>query len=387
MSEPKKIFLIAGENSGDQPAGRLVREVLRLRPDWQLTGLGGPQMENAGMLLLRNMIHDLAIVGIVEVITKAPQIIQVYRMVKRYLIQERPDVVILIDYPGFNLKLVAPLAHKLGIRVIYYIVPTFWAWDYDRVYKLKEYCDRIFPVFPFEEEMLRKVGINAKYLGSKDLDQIVLTQTRDQIFERFKLDPDKKLVGLLPGSRRREVNTLLPIMLEAAERLAAVRDDVQFILPRAATIPLDLIDTYLSQYDVAVKVIDDNRLNTRAAMDFSWVASGTAATEGALIGIPFVIVYKLNYMTYWIAKRLINTPYAGIPNIVAGEMVVPELLQEQATGLNLAEHAQHYLDDEQAYQNMKYQLRKIREKFGEPGSSKRLAAAVVEFLEKKKGKA
>ncbi len=138
---------------------------------------------------------------------------------------------------------------------------------------------------------------------------------------------------------------------------------------------------------MSVKVIDDNRLNTRAAMDFSWVASGTAATEGALIGVPFVIVYKLNYMTYWIAKRLINTPYAGIPNIVAGEMVVPELLQEQATGLNLAEHAQHYLDDEQAYQNMKYQLRKIREKFGEPGSAKRLAAAVVEFLEKKKGKA
>lgn len=382
---PRKIFLIAGENSGDQPAGKLVREILRARPDWTLAGLGGPQMEAAGMRLLRNMVNDLAIVGLVEVLTKAPQIFQVYRMVKRYLTEERPDAVILVDYPGFNLKLIAPLAHKLGITVFYYIVPTFWAWDYKRVHKLREYCDKVFPVFPFEEALLRKEGVDATYLGSKDLDLIILTLTRDEVIERFRLDPAKRLIGLLPGSRRREVNTLLPIMLEAAQRVLTVRQDVQFVLPRASSIPLDLIDTYLAQYDVPVQIVEDNRLNVRAAMDFSWVASGTAATEASLIGVPFVIVYKLHYITGWIAKRLINTPFAGIPNIVAGDMIVPELLQEQATGQNLADHALHYLEDKTDYENMKYQLRRVREQFGQRGSAQRLATAMIEYLEKEKG--
>jgi lipid-A-disaccharide synthase len=215
MERAGKKFPVAGVNSGDQPADGWSRDS-PFAPDgnWRP---GGPRWKTPACSCCATC-SRLAIVGIVEFITSpqisrsiACQTILIQRSRRRYL----------IDYPGFNLKLVAPLAHKLGIRVIYYIVPTFWAWDYDRVYKLKEYCDRIFPVFPFEEELLRKVGINAKYLGSKDLDQIVLTQTRDQIFERFKLDPDKKLVGILPGSRRREVNTLLPIMLEAAERLAA----------------------------------------------------------------------------------------------------------------------------------------------------------------------
>ncbi len=385
MSKGLKLFFIAGENSGDQPAGKLVRELKRLRPDWEMTGLGGPQMESAGMHLMRNMVNDLAIVGLVEVLTKAPQIYKVYRMVKKHLREERPDAVILIDYPGFNLKLIAPLANKLGIKVVYYIVPTFWAWDYKRIYKLRDYCDKIFPVFPFEEELLRKEGIDATFLGSKDLDLIILTMTREQVFERFDLDPSKKLIGILPGSRRREVSSHLPIMLEAAQRLLERGEDMQFVLPRADTVPLDLIDTYLDQYQVPVKIIEGNRLNVRAAMDFSWVASGTAATEGALLGSPFVVVYKVNYITAWIAKRLINTPFVSIPNIVAEDMVVPELLQEQATGQNLADQALHYLRDDQAYENMKYQLTKIREKFGQPGSAKRLADALVTFLEEKTG--
>lgn len=381
MGKPLKIFLIAGENSGDQPAGQLVREIRKLRPDWEMAGLGGPQMEAAGMELKRNMVNDLAIVGLVEVLTKAPQIIKVYRMVRKYLKEERPDAVVLVDYPGFNLKLIAPFAHKLGLKVIYYIVPTFWAWDYHRIFKLKEYCDKIFPVFPFEEKMLRAEGIDATFLGSKDLDLIVLTMTREEVFEYFQFDPSKKLVGLLPGSRRREVRSLLPLMLEAAQRLLEQGENVQFALPRADTVPLDLIDTYLDQYQVPVTIVEEKRLNVRAAMDFSWVASGTAATEGSLLGVPFVVVYKVNYITAWIAKQLIKTPFVSIPNIVAGNMVIPELLQEEATGQNLADQALHYLSDSKAYENMKFQMGKIKEKFGEPGSAKRIAAALVDFLE------
>ncbi len=381
MSESKRLYFIAGENSGDQPAGKVIREILRSRPHWTVEGLGGPRMEEAGMNLMRNMVNDLAIVGFFEVLQKAPQIYKVWRMVKKHLEETRPDAVVLVDYPGFNLKLVAPFAHGLGIPVIYYIIPTFWAWHYDRVYKIKEYCDKVYPVYPFEEKMLENEGIDAEFLGSKDLDLIVITMTREEVFQEFGLDPNKKLIGLLPGSRRREIKALLPIMLEAAQRLYEERDDVQFVLPQAATIPTDMIDTYLTQYNVPIKVVDRYRLNVRHAMDFSWVASGTAATEGALIGKPFVVLYRANYFSALIIKRLINTPFVCIPNIVAGDMVIPELLQEKATAQNLFDHAQLYLNDHVTYENMKYQLRKIREKFGDTGSSQRVGRSIVDFVE------
>jgi len=381
MSKPAKIFLVAGENSGDMHGANLVRHIKRLRPDWELAGVGGPQMEKAGMKLLRNMVNDLAIVGFMEVISKAPTIWRVRNMIKAHLEKDRPDAIILIDYPGFNLLLMAPLAKKLGIKVLYYIVPQFWAWHRSRVKRFKKYCDKIFPIFPFEEKMLQQEGINATYLGHPLLDVMKLTMTREQVFERFQFDPEKRLIGMLPGSRKREVRVLLPIMLEAAQRMLDVGEKVQFVLPRSQTISLDLIDTYLTQYDVPVHVVDQYRFNVRAALDFAWVKSGTSTLEGALLGVPFLIIYKVKYITGWIAKVLINTPFIGLPNIVAGDLIVPELLQDQATGQNLAEQTLRYLHDQTAYENMRYQLRKIQRIFGPPGSSKRTAETTVAFLE------
>ncbi|MBN1866457.1 lipid-A-disaccharide synthase [Candidatus Sumerlaeota bacterium] len=378
----QKIFLIAGENSGDQPGGRLVKRILEMRPAWRLSGLGGPHMEAAGMRLLRNMVNDLAIVGLFEVFSKSHKIFSVYRMVKRHLETERPDAVILIDYPGFNLLLIAPLAKKLGIRVIYYIMPQVWAWHRGRIRKFKKYCDLIIPILPFEEKILRQEGIPASYLGNPKVDLMVLTQTREQVLEQFGFDPAKKLIGMMPGSRKREVRALLPVMLDAAQRLMAVRDDVQFVLLRNETTPRDLIDSYIDQYDVPVTIVERRRYNVRAAMDFSWIKSGTSTLEGALLGVPFVIVYKVNYFTAWIVRRVLSTPFIGLPNIVAGDLVVPELLQERATGQNLADQAQHYLGDREAYDEMKRQLGKIRELLGAPGSATRTAETIVGFLER-----
>jgi lipid-A-disaccharide synthase len=377
-----KLFFISGENSGDQPAGRLVAKIKALRPDWELVGLGGPKMEAAGMRLLRNMVNDLAIVGFVEVLTKMHKIYGVFKMVKKYLTEERPDAIVLIDYPGFNLKLVAPLAKKLGIRVIYYIVPQFWAWGHGRIAKFKMYCDMMVPILPFEEKLLRQEGIEAKYLGHPKLDLLVLTMSREEIFAHYGFDPNKKLIGIMPGSRRGEIRTLLPIMLEAAQRLLGVRDDVQFCLMPSETAPRDLIDTYLEEYEVPVTMVDRYRYNVRAALDFSWVKSGTSTLEAAFIGVPFVIIYKVNYITGWIARRLTNTPFLGLPNIIAGDLVVPELLQEQATAQNLYDQTMLFLDDRQTNENMRYQLRKIRDLFGPTGSSVRIAEALIEFLEK-----
>lgn len=389
MPQPKKIFFIAGENSGDQPGSEVIRCIRSLQPDWIIEGLGGPLMEAAGMRLLRNMVNDLAIVGLVEVITKAPRIYQVYQMVKERLTHERPDLVVLIDYPGFNLKLVAPLAKSLGIPVIYYIMPQIWAWDYARIKKLKAYCERIIPIYPFEEKMLRQEGIDAQYLGNPKLDLLTshVTMSREEVFSRFGFDPAKKLIGMLPGSRKNEVRAILPIMLEGAQRLLETRQDLQFVLLRSGSIPLDLIDTYLDQYDVPMTVLDaqpgkdeDISYSVRAALDFSWVKSGTSTLEAALLGVPFVIIYKVNYFSFWIASKIVSIPFIGLPNIIAGNLVVPELLQDQATGQNLADQTRHYLGSEAAYAQMREQLFKLREMFGPTGSAERVAEAIVGFL-------
>jgi len=390
MTYPSKtIFFVAGENSGDQRTADVVRHIKALEPEWELVGLGGPQMEEAGMRLLRDMIHDMAIVGLVEVFTKAHKILQIYRMAKRYLVEHRPDAVVLVDYPGFNLGLLAPQAKRLGIPVIYYIVPQVWAWHRGRIRKFKKYCDKIIPILPFEEALLRREGIDADYLGHSLIDTIRLSLTREQVFERFGFDPSKKLVGMLPGSRKHEVRALLPIMLDAAERLgASLNGNVQFVLCRAKTTPLDLIESYLRQTDINVAIVDEGdpySYDVRAALDFSWVKSGTSTLEAALLGVPFVIIYKVNYITAWIARRVLNIPFLGLPNIIADDLVVPELLQEQATGENLADQAQHYLRNPRAYGQMQYQLRKIRDTLGPPGSSKRTAEAIVGFLKGKSG--
>ena len=381
MPTPKKIFFVAGENSGDMHGANLIRHLHRQRPDWELVGIGGPQMEKAGMTLLRNMVNDLAIVGFVEVLLKAPAIYKVYKMVKAYLEKNKPDAVVLIDYPGFNMKLVAPLCKKLGIKVIYYIVPQFWAWHRSRIEKFKLFCDKMFPIFPFEAKMLNEEGINAEYLGHPLLDVIKLTMTKEEIIAKFNLDPTKKLIGIMPGSRRREVRVLLPIMLDAAQRLLDAGENVQFVLPRSQTIPLDAIDTCLAESDVPVTVVDQYRMNVRAALDFAWVKSGTSTLEGAMLGVPFVIMYKVNYLTGLIARFIINTPFIGLPNIVAGDMIVPELLQEKCTGMHLAETTLRFFHDERLYENMKYQLQKVRKIFGPAGSSERVANAIIEYMD------
>lgn len=380
-ARPPRLFFVAGENSGDMHGSNLIKQLRLMRPDWEFAGLGGPQMEAAGMRLRRNMVNDLAIVGLVEVAIKAPQIVDAYRKARHFIEEWRPDAVVLIDYPGFNLMLMAPLARRLGIPVVYYIVPQFWAWHRSRIRKFKKYCDKVIPIFPFEAKLLRQEGIDAEFVGHPLLDVMKLTMDREEVFERFGFDPGKKLIGMLPGSRPREVRALLPIMLDAAARLCTERDDVQFVLPRSQTIPVDLIDSYLDGRELPLTVVDAYRFNVRAALDFAWVKSGTATLEGALLGVPFVILYKVNYITGWIAKRILSTPFIGLPNIVAGDLVVPELLQEQATGMHLAEQTRHYLSDPQAYGRMRQSLEKIREIFGEPGSSARTAESIVEFVE------
>ncbi|MCX6999763.1 MAG: lipid-A-disaccharide synthase, partial [Candidatus Sumerlaeota bacterium] len=366
----KDLFIIAGENSGDLHGSNLVRELLKLDPSLRISGIGGSQMRQAGVNLLANIVDRLAIIGFTGVIKNAERLFRLYRKVVHFLDEVRPAAVILIDYPGFNFK-VMRAAKKRGIPVVYYIMPQVWAWHRSRIYTLKELTERLLVVFPFEKKLCESVNIKqVRYVGHPLLDVMNLTMTKEEVFAKFNFDPKKKLIGLLPGSRKPEIDRLLPAMLGAAERIQKALPDVQFALPRASTIKPELIQYYLSTANVEVSMVDAFRYNVRSAMDFALVKSGTSTLETAILGCPMVVVYKVSFIAWIIGKSVVKLPYIGLVNIIAGEMLVPELLQNEATPMNIAEKTIEMLQDEKRLEGVRYALKKVTEKLGGPGASR-----------------
>ncbi|MFH0793472.1 MAG: lipid-A-disaccharide synthase [bacterium] len=376
----KKFFIIAGENSGDLHGSNLVRALRELDPDAQFFGLGGEQMKSVGVELLRNIVKDLAIIGFTEAIAKLPKIRRLRNETIAWLKRERPDGVILIDYPGFNF-IIMKAAKELGIPVFYYICPQFWAWREHRKYELRDNTAKIIVVLPFEESALRETGADATYVGHPLLDIMNLTMTREEVFGHFGFDPKKRLIGIIPGSRKSEVDALLPVMLEAAERVSEAMPDVQFTLPRATTIRGDLIKSILARYNIPVKIVDEYRYNVRSCLDFAWVKSGTATLETALLGTPMLIVYKVSWLSWMLAKSIVKVPFISLVNLIANDLVVPELLQNEATAQNIAERTLRFYDRPEEQERMTYQLAKIREKMGGPGASARAAKIIHDYLQ------
>jgi len=378
----KDLFIIAGENSGDLHGSNLVRELLKLDPSLRISGIGGSQMRQAGVNLLANIVDRLAIIGFTGVIKNAERLFRLYRKVIHFLDDVRPAAVILIDYPGFNFK-VMRAAKKRGIPVVYYIMPQVWAWHRSRIYTLKELTERLLVVFPFEKKLCESVNIKqVRYVGHPLLDVMNLTMTKEEVFAKFNFDPKKKLIGLLPGSRKPEIDRLLPAMLGAAERIQKALPDVQFALPRASTIKPELIQYYLSTANVEVSMVDAFRYNVRSAMDFALVKSGTSTLETAILGCPMVVVYKVSFIAWIIGKSVVKLPYIGLVNIIAGEMLVPELLQNEATPMNIAEKTIEMLQDEKRLEGVRYALKKVTEKLGGPGASRCAAENVLEVINK-----
>ena len=379
MTPSREIFIIAGELSGDLIAAMLIKELRKLDPALGITGLGGERMEEAGATIRVNLVRDLAIIGFAEVLAKYPKIRKIFYDTVQYLKEHRPAVLILVDYPGFNLR-IAEQAHALGIKVVYYVCPQVWAWHKSRIKKIREFVDKAYVILPFEESFLRQGGVDAEFVGTPWLDLMKLTMDRGQVIEHFGLDPGKMLIGLLPGSRKKEISSLLPVMLEAAEKIQAANPDVQFVIPRAPTVKIELFEHFLTMAQVKVHIVDAYRYNVRAALDLAIVASGTATLETGLLGTPMVIIYKVAYLSWLIGKAIVKIPYIGLVNIVAGDMVVPELLQDQCTPQNIADRCLQILNDPKENERVKYQLSKVKDKMGEPGTSRRVAERVIKLL-------
>jgi lipid-A-disaccharide synthase len=390
----KKIFIVAGDPSGDLHGANLVSALKEISSQIEIYGLGGERMERAGVKLL-DKLTELAIVGFSEAILNIRALSQIYRKTKEFLRKERPDIIVLIDYPGFNLRL-AGLAKKLKIPLIYYIGPQIWAWRRQRIKDIAELVNKMLVIFPFEEEIYRKAGVDVSFVGHPLLDTIQPTKSKEEVCRKYGLDPDSAIIGLMPGSRKQEIERLLSIMLEASRRIAENRK-VQFVLPLAGNIPMGYIKQRMAEFEkdrlnrtklsknqkeekspFPILVVRDEDYNIRRTMTLALVASGSATLENACLGIPMVIIYKVSFFSYLLARLLIKIPIIGLANIVAGKRVVPEFIQRKARAEEIAKVACHWLSNPGLMNEIREELKRVREKLGTPGASKRVAKIILE---------
>lgn len=374
-----KIMFSAGEASGDMHAAAVAAEIRRLCPDAELFGMGGASMARAGVRILYD-IKDLGIIGVVEVIRHLPLFFRLRDLLREAMEREKPDVLVCVDYPGFNMK-IAHLAKTMGIPVVYYIAPTIWAWNKSRAKPIARDVAQVASIFPFEAEAYRRAGARVTFVGHPLADVVKPSMTEDEALTHFGADRDARRVLLMPGSRKNEVAGLLPVMLEAARRLH--RDmKCQFFLPRAETIPREMLNGVLADApELSVKVTEGRQYDLMRICHACAASSGTATLETALMELPTVLTYRLAPVTWMLAKLLVHVKYAGLPNLLLDREVTPELLQDRVTGGNIYTILHTWLTDENARQANIQGLREVRMALGEGGAVRRTAELVLRTAE------
>ena len=377
-ARPLHVLLVAGEASGDAHAAEFVAEFRRLAPSVTFRGIGGAGARANGMETLLD-IAEIATMGLTEVASRGRVILGAYRRLRRELREARPDLLVLIDFPEFNLAL-AGVAHRLGVPVLYYVSPQVWAWRRGRVKKILRRVDRLAAIFPFEKEVYGRSD-KVAFVGHPAIDRVRPSTSSSAAVTRHGLDPTKRVVTLLPGSRKHEVELLLPEMLGAIERLAPGRD-LQFALGLAQTIPKELVDRLLAVAKVPVRVVETDVHDLIAASTLVLAASGTVTLETAVLGRPMVIAYKVSRTTFFFARLLVRVPFIGIVNLIAGRRIVPELVQNEATGERIAAEAAVILDDAAVSRRIADDLAEVRKSLGGAGAARRAAELGLELAER-----
>lgn len=369
-------MIVVGEPSGDAHAAVLVK-ALRERGDFDFFGATGPLMRAAGVETVINS-DDLAIMGIVEVGRVLPKFISAFRKLRAAAIEQSPDAVILVDWPEFNLRLASAL-HRRGLKVIYYISPQLWAWRPRRVSKIKRDVDLLLSILPFEAKWYRAHGVeHVEFVGHPLSGEVKASFGREEFCRRNELDPARPIVSFLPGSRRKELERILPAMLDAIGRLRLARPDAQFVVVVAPSRTAEETRELISQYDSeVVKVVERQTREALAASDAAAIASGTATLEAALLETPMVVVYKESPINWHTLGRLITVPHFGLVNLVAGREIAKELMQDQLTGENLAHELLQLLEPE-TNRAARESLRDVTRKLGHPGASERAAELIVQ---------
>ncbi|HEX5873501.1 MAG TPA: lipid-A-disaccharide synthase [Pyrinomonadaceae bacterium] len=379
MPAVPNLMIVAGEPSGDAHAAALVR-ALRERADVNCFGATGPLMRDAGVETIVNT-DELAIMGIVEVGRVFTKFLRAFRQLKAAAIERSPDAVILVDWPEFNLRLASSL-HRRGLKVIYYISPQLWAWRPGRINKIKEDVDLLLTILPFEVDWYRERGVNhVEFVGHPLSGEVKPRYGREEFCRRNDLDPSRPIVSFLPGSRRKELERILPPMLDAIEELETARPEIQ---PIVVVAPIKVIEEGLEimlLHDFGlIKVIERQTREALAASDAAAIASGTATLEATLLETPMVVVYKESKTNWNTLGRLIKVEHFGLVNLVAREEIAKELMQDQFTGKNLARELLKLLDPE-TNRAAREKLRQVSHALGEPGASERAAQLILSFIQ------
>lgn len=377
------LMIIAGEASGDIHGAALVKELKKNSPRMHFFGVGGVEMQSQGVELVHT-VKDLAVLGAIEVIRHYPRLRRIFHELIDMARLRKPDAVILIDYPGFNIRL-ARYLKRFNIPVIYYISPQIWAWGHHRRKTIAERVDKMLVFFDFEKDFYHDTPLDVEFIGHPLVDHLAVPDDRRVFFERIGCNPEKPIVGLLPGSRENEIKRLLPIMLQTASIIQKKMPETQFVLPVGNVVPKDTLLTIFNamtqQYPFKVKMLENGVVDTMAHADLVLIASGTATLETACYATPMVIVYKVNCITALLARAVIKIPYIGLVNVVAGSKVVPEFLQENARPQRIAQCIVQYLSDPEKLSAFRTELTKIKEMLGQPGAVRRAASAVISFLD------
>ncbi|TAL61300.1 MAG: lipid-A-disaccharide synthase [Legionella sp.] len=360
MHKAKHVVIIAGEESGDAHAADLIKQLKAVYPDIRISGIGGKHMEKAGA----EMISDLAkygVTGASEVLRLFKTIKDAFKRIKEHLLQQRPDLLILVDYPGFNLRLAKYAKEKLGLKILYYISPQIWAWKPKRIHLIKKTVDRMAVILPFEKYIYEKAGVPVSFVGHPLIEKIPANPDIQTYRNNLNLDPQAKIIALLPGSRNNEIQKHMPVLRDTAILQNQLNPELQFVIPIAGTINPEQIKAYFKDLNLPITFIQGKALDCMIAADFVIVASGTASLECALLEKPMCIIYKSSLLTYYLAMKFINIRYLGLCNLLLDKLWIPEFLQYDCNAEELSRYLTDFYNDPEQPAKMKSGLKNLKD--------------------------
>lgn len=370
----KKIFWVVGEASGDIHAAHLIEEIKKTSPKWEHCGMTGSSMENAGVQSYAD-ISEASVMGLVEVIAALPKILKLRNRLIRTIERIRPELVILVDFPDFNLNLLKKLRQSLGnsIKIVYFVSPQIWAWRKGRAKTMSKLLDAIIVLFPFEVDFYKKYGLEAVCFGHPMVGETGPSLPKDEVVKQIGFDPDKKIVALLPGSRKHEIEKHLTVQIEALKILCERVGKFKAVIVKAPTVDQATLDEYVAGNDVWLKVSDLSSSDILSVSHAAIVKSGTSTVEASFSGVPFVVMYIVNNFTFKLAKLLVRgVDFIAMINVIAGKEVVKELIQDEATPSEIALSLEQIWSGEQRNKTIN-ELGETSQKLGEPGALKRTA--------------
>ena len=370
--------MLVGERSADVHAAEVIKQLKKKEPFLHIWGIGGPLMQEQGFESIFPF-SKFSIIGFVEVIGHIGFIMKVFRKLKTEFKARKPDLALLVDYPGMNIR-IAKICHTFGIPVLYYISPQVWAWKKKRIHKIAEYSDKIAVIFPFEKKLYEEIGADVEYVGHPISEEIMITQTREEFAKIYSLNSHKKWIGFIPGSRNVEIKRILPEITKTIMNLKNIyNDSYEYLISQADSVSGELFQKILSPVKNDVAIIHD----THPLMKFCKIVvckSGTSTLETGYLGTPMVVIYKTSSLSYLIARAFIKIKMIALANIVIGKKVVPELIQQAASAENITKAVRLFLEDVTSYENTKSELRIIKEKLGKFNTSEKVAFVALSMI-------